>query len=115
MPHQATDLERREAIEIRANIGRLSLNFRVQGRRILLRLDNVRDRGEDETRCVPERIDLQLPDPIHQDVGRAHGGPNQSSSTAVALHLKRLSHVAYKDAIQSGVESAEARLAGSLA
>ena len=38
VPDQAADFERRKAIEVGADVGRLPLNFRVQGGRIVSRL-----------------------------------------------------------------------------
>src|SRR5205809_170907 len=41
VPDQATNFQRREAIEVGPSLGRLPLNFRVQGGQILLRLDDL--------------------------------------------------------------------------
>ena len=78
VPHQAADLERREAVEVGADVGRLSLDLGVQGRRVFGRFDHVGNRGEDEAGRVLERLVLQLPDPVHEDVGGAQGGPDRA-------------------------------------
>ena len=64
------------------------------------RLDHVRNRGEDEAGRVLEGFCLQLPDPVHEDVGVHAGGPDQPAGAAIALHLDRLAHVADEDAVQ---------------
>ena len=112
--HEAADFQRRKAIQVGADVGRLPLDFRVHGRRILGRLDHLGNRGEDEAGRVVKRFDLQLPNPVHEDVGRAQGGSDQPAGPAVALHFDPLSHVADEDAVQSAVESAEASMARGL-
>src|SRR5207244_1006261 len=77
-------------------------------RRIIGRLDHVRDRGEDEAGGVVERFDFQLPDPVHDDVRRAHGSAKQPPTAMVALYLEGLAHIADEDAVQPAIESAEA-------
>ena len=71
-------------------------------------------RGEDEAGRALERLHLQLPDPVHGDVGRAQGGPDEPAGAAVALHRDRHADVADQDAVQPAVEPAEAGLAGGL-
>ena len=77
MSDQAADLYHREAIQVRADVRCLPLDFGVQRRRIIGRLDYLRDGGEDEAGGVVERFDFQLPDAVHEDVGRAHGRADQ--------------------------------------
>ena len=112
--HQAADFQRRKAIEVRADVDRLPLDLRMQRRGVFGRLDHLGNRGEDEAGRVLERLDLELPDPIHDDVGRTEGGPDQPAGAAVALNLEPLSHIADEDAVQRAVESAEAGTARGL-
>ena len=52
--HQAADFQRRKAIQVGADVGRLPLDFGVHGRRILGLLDHVGNRGEHEAGRVLE-------------------------------------------------------------
>jgi hypothetical protein len=114
VPDQAADFQVRKPIDVCADVGRLPLDFRVQRRRILGRLDHLRDGGEHETRCVVERFLLQLPDPVHEDVGRAQCRADQPAGGTIALHLDGLAHVADQHRVQPAVESAETSAARGL-
>ena len=86
----------------------------MQRRRVFGRLDHLGKRGEDEAGRVVERLGLELPDTIHDDVGRAEGSPDQPAGAAVAQNGHPFSHVADEDAVQRAVESAEAGTARGL-
>jgi len=93
---QGVDLEIIEAVEIGADQRDLRLHHRMQTVGILLPVDDIRDRGEEETVLVAEVFPLQLPDPIPEDVG----GPDRlghESQRGVAEDLKRLARVAHDD------------------
>src|SRR4029077_19229714 len=68
--HQAANFQRRKAIEVRADFDRLPLDLRMQRGGVFGRLDHLGNRGEDEAGRVLERLGLELPHPIHDDVGR---------------------------------------------
>src|SRR4051812_14764242 len=77
MPDQAADFDIREPVEVRTNTWQLPLNFWVQRRRILLRIDNIGDAGEHEAGRVFEGFVLQLPDTIHENIAGSHGRANK--------------------------------------
>ena len=114
MSHEAADFQRRKAIEVRADVDRLPLDLRVQRRRVFGRLDHLGNRGKDEAGRVLKILRLELPDAIHDDVGRTEGSPDQPAGAVVALNLDPLSHIADEDAVQRAVESAEAGIARGL-
>jgi len=74
---ETADFERRKGIEVCSNIGRLPLHLGVQGGRILVRAGDVGDAREDEAERVLKVFALELPDPVHEDVGRAQGSADQ--------------------------------------
>ena len=115
MTQQAADLQRRKAIEVRADAGRLTLDFRVHGRRILGWLNHVRNVDEDESGRIPKGVDLQLPYPVHENVGSAQGGPYQAAGRTIGLHIHRLTHIADEDTRRAAtIESAKAGLSRRL-
>ena len=82
---EATDFEIRKGIEVGTDVGRLALHLRVQGGRVLVRRGNVGDPREDEAEGVLKIFILELPDAVHEDVGRAHGGPDQAPGPTICL------------------------------
>src|SRR4051794_6737773 len=106
--HQGTDFKQREAIEIGANVGQLALDFRVQGRRILTWLYHLGNRDEDELGRVLKGFVFELPDPVHQDAARAHGGSDQPAGAPAGPHLDPLADIADDDTVQRTVEPAKA-------
>src|SRR5207253_522320 len=81
---QTADFQLGKSIEVRANVGHVPLNFRMERRRVFHWLDHLRDRSEDEAGRAAERFRLQLPDPVHEDVGGAQGGPDHSAAAAIS-------------------------------
>ena len=65
LPDEAADLDIREPIEVGANARQLPLHFGIERGWVLLRIDEIRNPGEDEARRLPERFILQLPDSVH--------------------------------------------------
>ena len=108
MSHEATDFEQREAIEVSADVGHLALDFRMQGRRILARLYHIGNRDEDKAGRVLKRFVFQLPDPVHEDAARAHGGSDQPAGAPAGPHPDPLADITDDDTVQRTVESAKA-------
>src|SRR5271154_2523879 len=54
VPDQAADFERRKTIEVGANVDQLTLNFDVQGGRVVVRLDEVVNAGEEKPGRITE-------------------------------------------------------------
>ena len=78
MAYQGADFQRRKAIHVGANALQAALNFRMQGRRIFMPVDQVVNRCENKSRLMREGFFFQLPNAIHADVGRPHGCCDQA-------------------------------------
>ena len=67
---ECVDFQVAEAVEIGADARHLGLHDRVQGMRVLVRFDHVRDGHKMEALTVAEVLALELPHPVPKDVGR---------------------------------------------
>ena len=114
VPNERTHLDDGKSIQVGSNFGRLPLDFGGRSGRVFVLLDDIGHAREDEAGSVLERFIFQLPNPIHEDVGGAQGGADQSAGAAIHLHLERLADVADDDAIEPAIEPAETGVARRL-
>ena len=104
-----------ESVDVGAYPHGLALDLRMRGGRVVAALDDVAHRKEQHARGIFKGLELELPNPIHENVGRSHARANEPSRAAVASHLERRPGVAHQDAVKIAATRLQARLADHLA
>src|ERR1051325_4689068 len=93
----------------------MALNFRVHGRWVLVRVDHLVDRREDESGHVTKPFVLEFPHTLHHYVCRADRGSDQPAGSPGALHLDVFAHVTHQYAVEAAIQPAKARTTRRLA
>ena len=99
--HERVDLRIRKTIQVRSNRLHFGLHDRMKCRGVLGQVDHLGDRQENEARLLAKVLPFQLPDPVPENIGSAHG-LTKNPQRRLAQNLKRLSGIADQDLVELG-------------